>query len=32
MFIGVALEDARRLHTDLVVQKEKRLRNFSLSR
>ena len=32
MFIGVALEVVWRLLTHLVAQKEKRLRNFSLSR
>jgi len=32
MFIGVPLEDVWTLLTHLVAQKEKRLRNFSLSR
>ena len=32
MFIGVALKDVWRLFTHLATQKEKRLRNFSLSR
>ena len=32
MLIGVALEYAWRLLTHIVAQKEKRLRNFSLSR